>query len=201
MNYCSNCGSTVKRRVPPGDDRPRYVCDNCHRVYYDNPKVVVGCIPEWEDRILLCRRAIEPRKGFWTVPAGFLEIGETLSEGAERETLEEANARVEILAPFTLLDITHAGQAYLIFRGRLLDTDFTPGDESLEVDLFSEDEIPWSEIAFTSIIASLRFYFKDRRTGNFSFHTGRILPDRQNPSDPFREILEESREFSCSWGK
>ena len=198
MNYCGNCGSPVKQRIPTGDDRLRYICDNCHRVFYENPKVVVGCISEWEDKILLCRRAIEPRKGFWTVPAGFLEIGETLSEGAKRETLEEANAHVEILAPVTLLDITHAGQAYLIFRGRLLDTNFGPGDESLEVDLFSEEEIPWPEIAFTSITASLRFYFQDRRTGNFLLHTGRILPDGRYPSDPFRGRMRESKEFSCS---
>lgn len=190
MNYCSHCGSPLARRIPPGDDRPRYICDACHRIHYENPKVVVGCIPEWEDRILLCRRAIEPRYGFWTVPAGFLETGESLAEGAQRETLEEARARVEILDPFTLCDLVHVGQVYLIYRARLLDLDFGPGEESLEVGLFSEDEIPWDEIAFTSIHESLRLYFLDRTAGNFSLHTGRILPDTHQPDDRFREILQ-----------
>lgn len=192
MNYCSNCGSPVDRRIPPGDDRLRYVCDACRTIHYENPKVVVGCIPEWDGRILLCRRAIEPRYGFWTAPAGFLETGETLYEGARRETLEEAGARVDVLEPFTLFDLIHVSQIYLIFRARLLDADFRPGSESLEVDLFAEKEIPWDEIAFTSIRESLRLYFQDRAAGNFTLHTGQIRHDGNFPEDRFREIFNET---------
>lgn len=176
MNYCSNCGAPVQRCVPPGNDRPRYICDSCRIVHYENPSMVVGCIPEWKDRILLCRRAIKPRHGFWTLPAGFLEKGETLAEAAERETREEAGARIEILAPFALFDLPHVSQVHLIFRARLLAPDFTKGRESLEVRLFSEKEIPWDEIAFSSSRESLRFYFSDRPEGIFPLHTGQLPP-------------------------
>lgn len=174
MKYCSNCGAKVELTIPPGDDRPRYVCDTCRTVHYDNPKMVVGCIPEWEDRILLCRRAIEPRHGFWTAPAGYLENGETLAEGARREAFEEARARVEIVAPCALLEITPVHQIYVIFRSLLLNHDFMPTRESLELKLFEEGEIPWDEIAFASIRESLRLYFEDRSKGRQAFHTGMI---------------------------
>ena len=176
MNFCSNCAAPITVRIPTGDDRPRYVCDVCQTVHYDNPKMVVGCIVEWKERILLCRRAIEPRHGFWTTPAGYLENGETLSEGAKREVFEEAQADVEILSPFALLELTHVNQMYLIFRSRLLDRNVGPTAESSEVGLFKEAEIPWDEIAFPSIRNSLRLYFEDRSTGRFGFHMGVILP-------------------------
>ncbi|MBW2029689.1 MAG: NUDIX hydrolase [Deltaproteobacteria bacterium] len=176
MKYCSTCGAPLNRRIPPGDDRPRFVCDKCHSIHYENPKIVVGCIPEWEQKILLCRRSIEPRYGFWTAPAGFLENGETVAEGARRETLEEACARVEIMDPYTLFDLTHVNQVYLMFKARLIDGRFGPGHESLEVKLFSEKEIPWDEIAFQSIKETLRLYFQDRAEGTFPLHTGRISP-------------------------
>lgn len=174
MNYCSECGAKVTLTIPPDDDRPRYVCDTCGTVHYDNPKMVVGCIPEWEDRILLCRRAIEPRKGYWTTPAGYLENGETLAEGARREAFEEARARVEILPPCALLEIPQVHQIYVIFRSLLLNRDYMPTRESLEVQLFEEREIPWDEIAFASIRESLRLYLEDRSKGIEAFHTGRI---------------------------
>ena len=176
MNFCTNCGGPIKKRIPPGDDRPRYICDVCHTVHYENPKIVVGSVPEWNDKILLCRRAIEPRYGLWTLPAGYLENGETLSEGVKRETWEEARAKIEIITLYTIFNLTHISQVYLIFRSRLLDLDYKPGEESLEVRLFKEDEISWDDIAFTAIKETLKLYFKDRPTGQFPLHMGTIPP-------------------------
>ena len=174
MRYCSSCGARVKLRIPSGDDRPRYVCESCEAIHYENPKIVVGCIPEWENKVLLCRRGIQPRYGLWTIPAGFLENGETVSEGAIRETYEEAHARVEILNLYTLFNLTHVNQVYLVFRARMLDRNFGPSEESLEVRLFKEGDIPWHEIAFSSIKESLSLYFRDRPSGVFPLHMGRI---------------------------
>lgn len=176
MNYCSHCGARVELRVPEGDTLPRHVCTSCETIHYENPKMVVGCIPEWENRILLCRRAIEPRLGLWTVPAGFMENAETTAEGAQRETLEEANARVEILGLYALFNIPHINQVYMLFRARLLDLDFSAGAESLETRLFEENEIPWEEIAFITVRRTLRHYFDDRRRGEFQFHIGTVEP-------------------------
>jgi len=136
--------------------------------------MVVGCIPEWKDRILLCKRSIEPKHGKWTVPAGYLENGETITEGAKRETFEEACARVENLEPYALMSIAYISQVYLIFRGQLMDTDFAPGAESSEVRLFSEGEIPWDDLAFMVIQETLRRYFKDWQTGTFPIQNGII---------------------------
>jgi ADP-ribose pyrophosphatase YjhB (NUDIX family) len=162
MNYCSNCGDTVKFYTPAGDDRPRYLCESCGIIHYENPKVVVGCIPEMDGKILLCRRAIEPRSGKWTLPAGYLENGETVARGAQRETLEEAEARIEIIAPYALFNICDVNQIYVMFRARLLDAKFKAGKESSEVRLFLEKDVPWGQIAFTVIEKTLRLYFKDR---------------------------------------
>ncbi len=175
MKYCSECGSEVALRVPRGDDRPRYVCGTCDTIHYQNPKVVVGCIPEWEDKILLCRRAIEPRHGLWTLPAGFMENGETTQQGAARETLEEAKARVGVGALYTMFNLPHINQVYLVFRSRLLDLDFGPGPESLDVRLFDEPDIPWGEIAFPVIKETLALYFRDRATGGFALRAGDIV--------------------------
>jgi len=176
MNFCANCGTRVVLRVPPGDSLPRHMCDACGTIHYQNPKMVVGCIPEWEDRILLCRRAIEPRHGLWTVPAGFMENGETTGDGAARETLEEANARVEALSLFAIYNIPHISQVYMLFRARLLDLDFFPGEETLEIKLCNEAEIPWDEIAFATVRNTLMHYFNDKRRGHFGFHMGTIEP-------------------------
>ena len=178
MKFCSSCGAAVVQRIPEGDSLVRSVCVDCGTVHYENPKMVVGCIPEWEDRILLCRRAIEPRYGFWTLPAGFLENGESVAAGAARETLEEAEARVEIGALYTFYNLTHINQVYLMFRGRLLDLDYGAGAESLEVRLFREEEIPWDQMAFRAVAETLRHYFADRATGQFGFHIGDIAPMR-----------------------
>lgn len=183
MKFCSACGSPrVELRVPDGDNLPRFVCSACGVIHYQNPKIVVGCLPEWDDRVLLCRRAIEPRRDLWTLPAGFLENGETIAAGAIRETLEEANARVNIGSLYTVISITHISQIYMMFRARLLDLDFGPGPESLEVRLFAEDEIPWDRLAFRTIGRTLRNYFLDRRDGAFPLHVSAL--DRRAPMKP-----------------
>jgi len=174
MNYCSDCGDTVKLGTPPGDDRPRYICESCGTIHYENPKVVVGCIPEMDGKILLCRRSIEPRSGKWTLPAGYLENGETVAQGARREALEEAGARIEILAPYALYNICYVNQVYLMFRAQLIDAGIKAGNESSEVRLFLEKDIPWDEIAFTVIEKTLQQYFNDRPAGLFPFHIGNI---------------------------
>jgi ADP-ribose pyrophosphatase YjhB (NUDIX family) len=167
--YCSNCGKPTITTKPEGDDRLRQFCPACGIVHYENPKVVVGCIPQWEEKILLCRRSIEPRYGKWTLPAGFLEIGETVAEGAGRETLEEACARVDDLVAYALYNLSFIGQIYIMFLARLMDTDYKPGHESLSVGLFSENDIPWHDLAFPVVEKTLKRYFKDRKTGKFSF--------------------------------
>ena len=174
MNFCSNCGQPLTYDTPPGDDRARYCCDTCGVIHYQNPRMVVGCIPEMQDRILLCRRAIEPCYGKWTLPAGYLENGETVAAGARRETYEEARARVEIMSPYALYNICYVNQIYLIFRARLMDHNFEPGSESIEVKLFLEDEFPWDEMAFRVIEQTLVQYFKDRLSGIFPFYVGEI---------------------------
>jgi ADP-ribose pyrophosphatase YjhB (NUDIX family) len=178
MNFCSNCGAKVTLRVPPGDSIPRYVCDSCGTIHYRNPLVVVGTIPEWEGRILLCKRAIEPRLGFWTLPAGFMELGETTAQAALRETLEEARARVELGDAFTLLSVPHVNQVHLFYRARLLEEKFAAGEESLEVNLFSENEIPWDTLAFRTVSMTLRHFFSDRKEAQFRMHAGEILPQK-----------------------
>lgn len=176
MNYCNRCGATVTLKVPRGDDRLRSVCDACGTVHYENPKMVVGCIPVWQGSILFCRRAIAPGHGKWTLPAGFLENGETVADGAKRETFEETGANVEELRPYVLYNLTFINQVYLMFRSRLADFDYRPGDETLEVKLFKEGDIPWDNIAFPVIRETLKLYFKDLPTGVFPFHMGNITP-------------------------
>ena len=175
MKFCSTCGSgKLMTRIPEGDNVNRIVCDDCATIHYQNPRVVVGCLPEWEDKVLLCKRAIEPRYGLWTLPAGFLENGETVEQGAMRETAEEANARVELGDLYTMISLLHVSQVYMMYRARLLDLDFGPGTESLEVKLFTEDEIPWESLAFRTIARTLRRYFLDRKLGTFGFHSSAI---------------------------
>ena len=176
MKFCSNCGRAVTLKVPPGDTLPRHVCDACHTIHYLNPRMVVGCIVEWEDRILLCKRAIEPRYGYWTVPAGFMENGETTQAGAARETLEEAQARVEVGPLYALYSIPHINQVYILFRARLLDLDYGPGAETLETKLVDEQDVPWDDIAFATVRNTLRHYYADRRSGRYAVHTGTIEP-------------------------
>jgi len=174
MNYCSHCGEKVILKIPPEDNRPRFICTSCDFIHYQNPKVVTGCIPVWDGRVLLCKRSIEPRNGYWTLPAGFMETGETSVEAAIRETQEEANARVEVQDLYAVFNLPQVDQVYMIFRSRLLDLDFSPGDESELVELYREDQIPWESIAFTTIRQTLKFFFDDQRSGEFRLHTGDI---------------------------
>jgi ADP-ribose pyrophosphatase YjhB (NUDIX family) len=174
MKFCSECGSLNDVLVPEGDTRLRSVCRGCGTVHYVNPKMVLGTIPVWQDQVLLCKRAIEPRYGLWTLPAGFMELGESTEDGARRETLEEACARVAMGPLFSVLDIPHVDQVHLFYLARLEDLDFSPGPESLDVRLFKEEEIPWDSIAFRTITATLKFFFQDRRLGKMGLHTGDI---------------------------
>jgi ADP-ribose pyrophosphatase YjhB (NUDIX family) len=170
MKFCSNCGGAVLSRVPPGDSLPRHVCDACGSIHYQNPKLVLGAIPEWEGRLLLCRRAIEPRYGYWTLPAGFMENAETTAEAAARETLEEAGARVDIGDAFSMISVPYVNQVHVFYRARLLDLDFKAGVESLEVALFEEAKVPWKDVAFRTVGLTLKHWFADRARGKFGFH-------------------------------
>lgn len=173
--FCPQCGSAkIEFRIPHDDDRERHICADCGHIHYLNPKVVVGTIPVWEDKVLLCKRAIEPRYGFWTLPAGFMEENETLEEGALRETREEAHARVTIEQMYTTLSLPQISQVYVLFRAKLDDLNFSAGTESLDVKLFTEDEVPWDQIAFRTITVSLKHFFADRKAGNFQPHVGEI---------------------------
>jgi ADP-ribose pyrophosphatase YjhB (NUDIX family) len=165
MKYCSSCGALVDRRKPVGDTHERWVCADCSMVHYQNPKIVVGCVPERDGKILLCKRAIEPRYGYWTVPAGFMELGETIAQGAARETLEEACATVTIGHLFASVDVVQAGQLHLFFTAKL-ESDFSAGDESLDVALYAPDDIPWDDIAFRSGKFALKKYLEDGGENN-----------------------------------
>ncbi len=175
MKFCSHCGSgALEFRVPDGDTRPRYVCAACGTIHYENPRIVTGTLPVWNDQVLLCRRAIEPRYGMWTLPAGFLENGEPVEAGAARETEEEACARVADLSLYTVISVLHVHQVHMMFRARLVDLEFAAGTESLEVKLFRESEIPWETIAFRTIARSLRNFFQDRLHGHWPLHISTI---------------------------
>jgi ADP-ribose pyrophosphatase YjhB (NUDIX family) len=182
MKFCSDCGGPIKNRVPPGDNRERFICDACDTVHYINPRIVTGCLPVWEDQVLLCRRANKPRTGFWTLPAGFLENNETIIAGAIRETFEEANAEVANLDLYTIFSLPHISQIYLFYRADMLTSQFAPGFESLDVALFDEQDVPWDELAFPVIRHTLEHYFSDRRSGVFPVRSQDIIVDR----DPAR---------------
>jgi ADP-ribose pyrophosphatase YjhB (NUDIX family) len=181
MIYCSNCGTQLVERIPDGDDRMRYVCDACNMVHYQNPKIVAGCIPIQNDRLLLCKRAIEPRYGLWTLPAGFMENGESTEQAAARETLEEACATVDNLELYGVFSIPHISQVYMMFRANLAANDYKPGRESLDVRLFQEHEIPWDQLAFPVVRTTLEYYFMDTRNKHVPVHVGDIIrhPSRQ----------------------
>jgi ADP-ribose pyrophosphatase YjhB (NUDIX family) len=170
MNFCSDCGARVVRRVPDGDNVPRYVCEACGTIHYQNPKLVLGCVPEHAGKIILCRRAIEPRRGYWTVPAGFMENGETLQQAAAREAREEAQIDVEIGSLLTVVHVLYAHQVHVFFRARMRSASYGAGIESLEVTLVSAADIPWSDLAFPSTEYTLRRYLEDREGGREPYH-------------------------------
>jgi ADP-ribose pyrophosphatase YjhB (NUDIX family) len=192
MKFCSECAHPVALAIPEGDNRPRYVCAHCDAIHYQNPKLVVGSIPVWEEdgelKVLLCKRAIEPRYGYWTLPAGFMENAETTAEAAVRETEEEAGANIEIGELFTLLNVAHVHQVHLFYLARLVDLDFAPGVESLEVRLFSQHEIPWDDLAFPTIRTTLELFFEDRvkvrEGGNYGFHSQDITRPMRAMTSP-----------------
>ena len=176
IRYCQICGSDASLSIPSGDSLPRYVCTRCGHIHYENPRLVVGCVAEWEGKILLCRRAIEPQLGFWTLPAGFMENGETTAQGACRETLEETGAHVTVDAPFAMISIAHINQVHLFYRGRLLSPDYCAGEESLEVAILKAEDIPWQDIAFRSVALCLEHYLADRTRGSYGFHEAELAP-------------------------
>ncbi len=179
MKYCSNCGHALEFKIPAGDNRLRGVCQQCDFIHYVNPKIVAGTIPIWGDSVLLCKRAIEPRKGYWTLPAGFMEMQETASEAAMRETWEEAEARVAIKNLYSMISVPHIGQVHIFFMAELVEENFGVGEESLETKLFAEREIPWDEIAFPTVLKTLRLFFADRKEGTFQMHIHDIIYDKQ----------------------
>ena len=171
IKHCKNCGTAVLYRIPDdGDTKERAVCPACNTVHYENPLNVVGTVPHFGDRVLLCKRNIEPRWGKWTLPAGFMELNETLAEGAARETVEEAGAQFEMEGLFSILNVARVGQVHMFYTARLLSDRFDPGFETIEARLFTEAEIPWDEIAFRTVKETLQHYFADRRAGQFSIH-------------------------------
>lgn len=174
LKHCRECGTAVVYRLPgDGDTRERAVCTGCHTVHYENPLNVVGTVPVWGEsgeQVLLCKRNIEPRWGKWTLPAGFMELGETTAEGAARETDEEAGAEFEMQALFSVMNVARVGQVHFFYRARLLSPVFNPGHETIEARLFTEDQIPWDEIAFRTVKETLEHYFDDRRKGRYGTH-------------------------------
>ena len=191
MKFCSECAHPVVLAVPEGDNRPRFVCNNCHAIHYQNPKMVIGSLPVWEQdgqfKILLCKRAIEPRYGYWTLPAGFMENAETTAEAAIRETEEEAGANIALGPLFSLLNVAHVHQVHLFYLARLLDLNFAAGIESLEVELFSEKEIPWDDLAFPTVRTTLELFFADRvkmrEGGIYGFHSRDLVRPMRMHSD------------------
>jgi ADP-ribose pyrophosphatase YjhB (NUDIX family) len=175
IKHCRVCGSTTHYQVPADDNRERAVCTACGEVHYENPLNVVGTVPVWGDQVLLCRRNIEPRYGLWTLPAGFMELGETTEQGALRETVEEAGAHIDMQGLFTMINVVRVGQVHLFYRARMLDTHLDPGPETIEARLFREDEIPWDQLAFRTVRETLQHFFADRTAGSFSLHFGDIM--------------------------
>jgi len=174
FRHCKVCGGATEYRIPADDNRDRAICTVCGTVHYENPLNVVGTVPVWGEQVLLCRRNIEPRYGLWTLPAGFMELGETTAEGAARETDEEAGAHFELQGLFSVLSVVRVGQVHMYFRARLLDTTFAPGPETIEARLFHEHEIPWDELAFRTVRETLKYFFADRKRGQFDVHCADI---------------------------
>lgn len=187
VKFCNLCGAPVEHRVPEGDNLPRHICSACGHIQYFNPRVIVGCVPEWEDgRILMCKRNIAPRLGKWTVPAGFMELGETSAQGAARETIEESEAEVEIGGLLAVINVPYVSQVYVMHRGRMKTAHHAATPESSETRLVAESEVRWDEIAFPTIYHSLKYFFEDRAAGVERIHSKDILYRPKRPED--REV-------------
>ncbi len=184
VKFCCHCGAKTRQEIPEGDNRLRAVCSECEFIHYENPKIITGCLPIFEDKVLLCKRAIEPRLGFWTLPAGFMENGETLQEGAQRESWEEACANLEKLELYTVFNLPSINQVYMLFKAELLDGAHAPGEESSDTELYLEENIPWEDLAFPTIKKTLQHYFEDRKTGHFPLRIEDLIykkkPSSQN---------------------
>jgi ADP-ribose pyrophosphatase YjhB (NUDIX family) len=181
LNFCNQCGSAdIEQKIPDGDNRLRHCCPQCDEIFYENPKIVAGCIATWQNKVLLCKRAIEPRLGTWTLPAGFMENHETIQEAAARETFEEANAKVANLSLFTIYNLPHISQVYIMFKADIPDGIASPGTESLETEFVDEKDVPWDDLSFPIIRESLELFFEERKQGVLTLHTGEIrrMPDR-----------------------
>ncbi|MBU4610538.1 NUDIX hydrolase [Achromobacter sp. GG226] len=178
QKFCSQCGSTLTRRIPPDDTRVRDLCDNCGAIHYQNPRMVVGTLPVWQGRVLLCKRAIEPRLGYWTLPAGFMELGETSAAGAQRETLEEAGLQSELGALFSVIDVPQADQVHVFFLIEVTDPSLAPGQETLEAHWVEEADVPWDDLAFRTVSLTLERFFADRRAGQYGVHYLALPPRR-----------------------
>jgi ADP-ribose pyrophosphatase YjhB (NUDIX family) len=182
IKHCKHCGGVVNFGIPTdGDTKLRAICTSCKSVLYENPLNVVGTLPIWQDRVLLCKRNIEPRKGMWTLPAGFMELGETLSEGAARETDEEAGAQYQLQGLYTITSVLSVGQVHFYFRADLTSTQFNPGHETQETRLFLESEIPWDQLAFRTVKETLLRFFEDRKSGHFPLHEIVLHPEAHRP--------------------
>lgn len=197
MKFCSECGQPISFRIPDGDDRPRHVCSHCGVIHYQNPRIIVGCIATHGERVLLCRRAIEPRLGYWTLPSGFMENGETTLQGAQRETWEEARGRVDDRGLYRLFDLPHINQVYLFYRGVLVDGEHAVGPESSATRLCSEAEVPWDQLAFPVMLDTLRDFFADMKRGEFPLRVCGVQPHWASfwgevPLLPDREGLPDS---------
>ena len=191
MRFCSHCGSSkIVYKNPKGDKRPRHSCESCGAVFYENPKIVAGCIPVWKDSVLMCKRAIEPRYGLWTLPAGFMENGESTLQAAERETSEEACAKVKDSKLFALFNLPQINQVYMMFVSELVALDFSPGEETLECCLYEKQDIPWDSIAFPTITYSLKFFFEDRKSGAFKLHCGDVFREGSSSQLVAHKVLE-----------
>ena len=178
MKFCSKCGNKIELRIPTGDNRERHVCVSCETIHYINPKIVAGTVPTHQGKILLCKRAIEPRHGYWTLPAGFMEMQETTAEAAARETWEEAKAKIDLHGLYSVLNVPHIGQVHIFYRGSIIDGNYGVGEESLETRLFEENEIPWDEIAFPTVKYTLKYFLEDRRKNQFDVHVKDIIHDK-----------------------
>jgi ADP-ribose pyrophosphatase YjhB (NUDIX family) len=189
MKFCNQCGNAVNLHIPEGDDRHRHVCGDCETIHYQNPNIIAGCLATYQGKVLLCKRAIEPRHGFWTLPAGFMENNESVEEGAMRETWEEAQAKVELQGLYTLFSLPEINQVYMIYRGKMTKPEFGAGIESLEVELFSEAEIPWDQLAFPVMKKTLRHFFEDRKTEQYPLRSEALYrPKGSKPKDNRPEV-------------